>query len=548
MTEQIAQDLVREYGSAVADRANWDSHWESIAEVLLPGYVGMFTGGGNRTDGARNTENIFDSTAPIALTRFGSVMESMLTPRNQTWHGLAPMVYKLLSDRQTRLWMEEARNLLFRYRYAPKANFAGQTAQVYMSLGAFGTGALFVDELDTEPGLRYKSIPLNELVLRENHQGVVDIVYRRFQLDARQAIQKFGMAMLPDKILECAKGDSKKQNQKFWFIHCVKPNSDYNPDRLDAGGMKYKSVYVSEDGPAVVKQGGYVTFPYAISRYTQMPGEVYGRSPAMDVLPAILTLNDEKKTMLKVGHRAVDPVLLVHDDGIIDTFSLRAGAMNSGGVSADGRPLVHTLPTGRLDIGEKMMELERTAINDAFLITLFQVLVESPQMTATEVIERTREKGMLLSPTMGRQQSEFLGPLIEREMDLMSRQGLLPPMPPSMREMGSEYQVEYTSPLARAQKAEEAGGFMRWAEAAMNMAAQTQDPSAMDWIDVDTAMPELADFMAVPAKWVRDPAAVKSIRDSRQQQMETQQMVDAAPAAASVMKSVQGATKNGKGN
>ena len=35
-------------------------------------------------------------------------------------------------------------------------------------------------------------------------------------------------------------------------------------------------------------------------------------------------------------------------------------------------------------------------INDAFLVTLFQILTETPEMTATEVIERTREKGALL--------------------------------------------------------------------------------------------------------------------------------------------------------
>ena len=40
-----------------------------------------------------------------------------------------------------------------------------------------------------------------------------------------------------------------------------------------------------------------------------------------------------------------------------------------------------------------------------------------PQMTATEVIERTNEKGILLAPTIGRQQSEYLGPMIERELD-----------------------------------------------------------------------------------------------------------------------------------
>ena len=57
---------------------------------------------------------------------------------------------------------------------------------------------------------------------------------------------------------------------------------------------------------------------------------------------------------------------------------------------------------------------QRAAVNDALYIRLFQILVQNPQMTATEVVERTNEKGILLAPTVGRQQSEYLGPLIDR--------------------------------------------------------------------------------------------------------------------------------------
>src|SRR4029077_1707786 len=105
-----------------------------------------------------------------------------------------------------------------------------------------------------------------------------------------------------------------------------------------------------------------------------------------------------------------------------------------------------------------MMAEERTLIGDAFLVTLFQILTETPQMTATEVIERTNEKGILLAPTVGRQQSEYLGPMIERELDVLGAQGLLPPMPPRLKEAKGEYQVVYTSPFSRAMRAQEAAG------------------------------------------------------------------------------------------
>jgi hypothetical protein len=122
--------------------------------------------------------------------------------------------------------------------------------------------------------------------------------------------------------------------------------------------MSYASHYVSLEGQKICRlpgrEGdGYTTFPYAISRYYQCANEAYGRSIAMDVLPSLKTLNEQKKTMLKQGHRVVDPVLLAHDDGVLDGFSLQPGALNPGGVSSEGRLLVQPLPTGNISAGKK---------------------------------------------------------------------------------------------------------------------------------------------------------------------------------------------------
>jgi hypothetical protein len=195
------------------------------------------------------------------------------------------------------------------------------------------------------------------------------------------------------------------------------------------------------------------------------------------------------------------------------------------------------LPVGNIAIARDMMEDERMAINDAFLVTLFQILVESPQMTATEVLERSREKAALLAPIMGRQQSEALGPMIEREVDLLTRQRLLPQPTPAMIEAGNNaYKVEYDSPLSRMQKAEAASGGLRMFQYAAEIAAQTQDPSSLDWFNVDAMMPALADAQAMPASWMNSQEAVDAKREGRQQQQAQQQMLEAAPAMAGMIK------------
>lgn len=408
-------------------------------------------------------------------------------------------------------------------------------------LGAFGTGSLFIDRLRSkrERGLRYRAVHLGQNYFQENHQGLIDTNYRRFPYTARQAIQAFGADRLPEKIVNDAMDDVRSQ-EVHWFVHAVMPRdeAEYDPERVDEKGMPFAESYVSVTGKHLIREGGFFTFPYAISRYITTPGEVYGRSPAMFALPSLKTLNEIKKTLLKQGHRSADPVLLAHDDGVLDAFSMKPGAINPGGVTADGRLLVQPLPVGQPMAGKDQAEEERRTINDFFLVTLFQILVETPEMTATEVIERAREKGALLSPTMGRQQSESLGPQIERELDILIREKLLPPMPPALIEAQGQYTIRYDSPLSRMARAEEASGLMRLLDYTTNIVNVTKDPSPPDHFDWDAIIPELADIHAVPVRWRKSIQQVMAIRQDRAKQAEIGQMLEAAPAASSLLKTV----------
>jgi hypothetical protein len=156
-------------------------------------------------------------------------------------------------------------------------------------------------------------------------------------------------------------------------------------------------------------------------------------------------------------------------------------------------------------------------------------------MTATEVMERTREKGILMAPTVGRQQDEYLGPLIEREIDVLNRAGLLPPMPEVLLEAGGEYRVVYDSPLSKAQRAEEAAGLMRTIEMSLNVVNVTQNPEPLDHFNWDVIVPEISDIQGVPARWMKDPKIVQAMRQQRAQQAQEQALVQAAPGAAAMV-------------
>lgn len=544
--DHIVTETLQEFSQFQLWRNTTAGQWEEIAELIDPPSRNTFFYGAYNFPGVKKTDRQVDATAMRALGRFAAILDSLLTPRNMIWHQLQSPHADLMKDRDVKLWFEQATRILFQQRYSAIGNFSANNQMIYRSLGAYGTAGMFVDQATDAwnnpiPALRYLAVPVGELFLHENHQKIVDGFIRWFRFTARQAIQRWGADNVPATILAAAE---QKSEQPFNFLHRVCPRADYDPDRIDKKGKPWASYYISIEGRKLLQEGGYNTFPMAISRYVQTSQEVYGRGPASFVLPAIKTLNAEKRTFLTVGHRAGNPVLLTADDGLVD-ISLRPGAINKGGVTADGKMLIQPLPTGQIQTTLEMMQEEAKLIDDEFLVTLFQILTETPTMTATEVVERTNEKGILLAPTVGRQQSEYLGPLIDRELALLaSFPGVLPPMPPALREARGEYNPYFTSPLSRAQRAQEVAGFQRTIQSTLEVVNATQDPSILDAFDFDVATRETAAIQAVPESWMASDQKIAQKRQQRAQAQQQAAQIQAMPAQAAMMKAQAEAAKS----
>ena len=536
--EEIVADSLREFNQLQLWRNTFASQWEEASELIYPNFRNTFFYGNMNWPGQKKTDRQIDASGMMALKRFGAICDSLLTPRNSIWHTVVADDDDLMKQRPVALYFEQVTKILFKHRYDEYANFTSQNQSNYQQLGAFGNHCMFIDQFDysamTDPyrGIRYKSVPLGEMFWRENHQGLIDGFIRWVKLSARQCLQKVGPENFPATLKPALDNNSE---MLFNFIHRVVPRADRDPYRRDSKSMAYASYFINLEQRALLTESGYRMLPIAPGRYDQAANEIYGRGPAQDVLPALKTLNAQKAVFLKQGHRASDPVLLTADDGIIDA-DLRPGAVNKGGVSAEGKELIKILPTGNIQINEKMMEAEQKLINDAFLVSLFQIMTENPQMTATEVIERTNEKGILLAPTVGRQQSEYLGPMIGRELDVLAHQGLLPPTPPELKEAGGKFKVGYSSPLAKAMRAQEAAGFIRTVESVKELVNITQDMSLLDPFDFNAAAVGIADIQSVPPSWMASPEAIQQKAQARAEQQKKQEAIQAAPAQAAMMK------------
>lgn len=533
--------LLRILEQAKNDRSNWDAIWQDIADRVWPQMSDFTTK--MRADGERRTEKMLDATAALGTQRALATFTSMFWPSNQRYQKLAADEPSTQVSQAVKQYLDDQTDTLFRVRYSPRSSFESQMGEAGLSWIVFGTGILYIEDmlenaLLRRPGILYRALPLAQCYLQENANGRVDTLHRCWRWSLRQINQRFPGKLPPKLMLRLAANPS----EKIEICQTVCPRADYQPGKLGRGGMPWASCYYLPSEKAFLDEGGFRSWPFAIMRYTSAPGEVYGRSPAWMALSNIRVLNTMKRTTLAAAQKVADPPLLAtENEGI---FSQAPGAVNYGWLRDDGRESVKPLITNaNVQLSLEMMDKERDIISSAFYLDVFRALVENPQMTATQALELMQERATLMAPIGGRIESEGLGPLTERELDILAHAGQLGAMPHELVQKGGGYKIEYTSPMRQAMRASEGIAIARTLEQVLPLAQE--DPSVLDAF---TGLPEIArelgEINGMPAKLLTSLADLQAKKDQRVQQANAAAAVQAAPqiaAAAANLTKVQAA-------
>ncbi len=302
------------------------------------------------------------------------------------------------------------------------------------------------------------------------------------------------------------------------------PRDERDPRKIDDVNKPFSSIYVTIDGK-MLGEGGFNEFPYVVPRFTKSSVEMYGRSPSMTCLPDIKMLNKMSETMIRAAQKTIDPPLLVPDDGFIMPIKTIPGGLNF--YRSGSRDRIEPLQIGaNIPFGLEYENQRREAIRQAYFVDQL-LMAQNVTMTATEVLQRNEEKMRLLAPVLGRLQSEMLRPLIDRTFSILLRDERLPAPPPMLQ--GMEIDIEYVSPLARAQRQGDVNAMMRALEIIMPM---SQMAPMMDYVDTDKLVKHLAEILGVPSKVIRSDGEVEELRNQRAQQAQQAAEAEAARADA----------------
>lgn len=506
MNNEKALKLIKYYDKLKSERSSWDSHWREIADFILPNKDAV---NGTKSSGEKKAIDLYDGTAVHSNELLASALHGMLTNPTTPWFGLSTGVSQLDADDDVRKWLQECVRVM--HNVLNNSNFQTEIHEVYLDIGSFGTGALLIDEDDTDV-IRFLSMPIYEVYIDENYKGMVSCVARCFKKEMKDIVDEFGEDVFKENKIDDL---LKNPHKEFEIIHVVGENTLYNPYKMEAGNYKFFSEYILKDKKITLRSKGYNTFPMAVPRWTKISGEKYGRSPGMKALPDIKMINQMMKVTIRSAQKVVDPPLNAPDEGYMGGVKTYPGAINYFRSGTQDR--VEPIMTGaRIDFGFQVMEDVRTRIRSAFFIDQLQ-LKDGPQMTATEVQQRTEEQLRLLGPILGRQHNELLRPLVDRVFEICKKRGLFPDVPAKLAKT-KKIDVQYSSMIARAQKTAELESFNRM----LGLAAPLfqLDPTVKDNLDADKAFNHIAQTLSLPYEIVRNKMDVKKLRQGRAEQAE----------------------------
>ncbi|NQV79103.1 MAG: head-tail connector protein [Alphaproteobacteria bacterium] len=516
MAQPSGDDIIQRYEDLKSRRGMWEAHWQDVLDVTLPRKADVTVA---RSPGAKRSEKMFDSTAAQAAGDLASSLQSALTPRDRPW--FAFRARGLEQDHMVRDWLYGAREEMLEELAA--SNFYSVIHETLLDLVTVGTANLLSEEKPIRQigfnGFAFQTIPIAEYVIDEDAQGAVDTVFRRFTLTARQAAQHFGLDGLPDAIRAAAQ-EGIKSDRSFEFVHGVFPREVRRDASRLGKDLAWASNYVAVDGRHVVRGGGYEEMPFHVPRWSKAAREIYGRAPAMLALPDIKTLNLIVRYGLEALPLALYPPFLIKEGTLASgQLQLTPGAQNHWDGQLDDKPT-------QIDWrGNVAIEQTKEADYRARIMRGMHAdklrMKESPQMTATEVLERREEMLRIVGPTVARLESELLNPLVERCFMLMLRAGALGDVPQAFRQ-AKRMDIEYASPLAQASKMHRLRALQDWY--ASNQAAIQTNPQILDIIDAEAAARDAAEILGLPPHYVRSPQAVQQRRAAQAQAQQQQQM------------------------
>lgn len=399
----MQNDLEKMYRRALDARAPWLNRWDAAMRYTMP------------IDDA-DAATLFDATAADAVDNLAASIYSLMTPPESLWISLVPE-----SDASPDADVATAAlraNL-------NDSNFYTTIHQCYLDLVILGTACLFMAEtpIGASSAFSFTAVPMRDIAI------LPGAVFHTATMPAHEVLEKYPTWTPPADVADQIKHDPATPLRLVQSL----VGTEFTA-WLDVGGNLENNI---------VARGTFETNPYIIFRWSVLSGEQYGRGPVLRALPDIKTANKVVELVLKNATIAVSGIWQADDDGVINlnNINLTPGAIIPKAVGSSG---LTPLSSGAdFDVSQIILKDLRERIRHALLADRLGLLSEK-EMTATEIMARNSDMMRILGATYGRLLHEFIRPLTDRGLQILSRRGVIAPIA-----LNSDAELKYIAPIAQ---------------------------------------------------------------------------------------------------
>ena len=433
---KTVDEILKLFKAAKSRRSQWEDLWEEIYELMLPMQEGFF----GSSLGEENMELIYDETAVVSIQQFAATLQSQLVPNFSNWFRLIPGTE--IDKRQARKLQGELDDVTkFTMEIVHNSNFSQASVESFLDL-AVGTGNMLIqDDLVNGKVIDYQAISQPSIYILPGPGGTIDKIFRVHNLehikDAKTlwpkatfsdtTKKKFDQDKAKCTVIESVMRDWKKLGDTTWDYDVV---IQKEKDKIFSDTFK-----------------GEGSSPWVNYRWSNRPGEVFGRGPAVLALPAARVANLITKLTMENADIQIGGMWQVDDDGTVnvDTIEIASGTVIPRTPGSGGMESIS--PGGNLQFGDLLLSRSQEHIRDIFFNLNVGDLNKTPR-PANEVDMRGGNLAQRMGSSYGRLYYEFVTPVVQRTLFLLKKAGKIEI--PKIN--GREVQVVSTSPLARGMK------------------------------------------------------------------------------------------------
>jgi len=433
--------LMKRRERAAQIKAMWRDIYEECYRYAMPQRETFNT----YAPGQRKNFELYDSTAQQAVGVAANNAMSLLCPAWKHWAALAPgsdIPEDIAESPELIDGLQEATATLF--HYLNHSNFSTVVPEVFLDL-MIGTGALCVDEGDTDDPLVFDAVPLSLLEIEEGPRGTVETVFMERKPLVRN-LERMYTGMTTNEWPESLKRQLReKPEEEVQIIQ----GSIFSPKNRHSYGVVLHGAtkkilwrYDYEDSPN----------PVIVARSSVVSGETYGRGRVMACLPDIKSLNTMQEYVLRHAARVAAPTYTGLTDAAFNPFTavIVPNTIIPVGSNDTSNPSLRLLESGAGDfvITEAIMENLRDSVRRTLLGERNK---DARVHSATEVAIDDRNRLWDMGAEFGRIQAELLSRVVARSVWILQKQGKMP----AIKVDGRAVTLKYVSPLAKAQDQED---------------------------------------------------------------------------------------------